>query len=238
MQKSEWKKVLLFIIMAVFFGGCVVKARTHATVKVKTPKVKVKTRARVRPAPPPPPPSARVKVKVKAPAPPPPPTVRIRVTPPRGVVVITPGCDPNKPEILNGIDDNCNGLIDEGYVRSGSIQITLSWKGGADMDLFVIDPLGEEISFKNRSSRSGGIMDRDARGACRGNSIVENVYWPKGKVPRGTYKIDVRYFSDCNQRLGPQPATVSIAYNGKVVGVYQITLRPGQRATVATFTVP
>ncbi len=215
----------LITLLLLLVSSCAIRAQ----VRVPTPP-RVQVRVNV-PTPPPPP---------ATPTPPPPPTVTIRANAPElldGVVTLTPSCTPGVPERLNGIDDNCNGQVDEGFVQSGAVQITLGWTTGADIDLHVTDPFNEELSFRNNSSSSGGRLDRDARGACTNGETTENVFWPAGEAPRGTYRIEANYFSNC-QAAGPTDVVLSIMVGGQALGVYQYTMQPGQRVNLATFTIP
>jgi len=188
------------------------------------------------------PPHAPVEVdEPNPPAPPPPPstTATIRASAPElnaGVVTLRPSCTQGAPEVLNGLDDNCNGQVDEGFVQSGDVQITLGWSTGADIDLYVTDPFEEELSLRNTTSSSGGHLDREARGACTDGQTTENVYFPEGSAPRGTYRVAAHYFSDC-QAAGATPVTLSIMVGGQPLGVFQAELTPGQRVDLATFTV-
>jgi hypothetical protein len=176
-----------------------------------------------------------------APPPPPPPTTVVATPPPAatfqielqaGVTSLGVQCTPS-PEICNGRDDNCDGRIDEGCGwQSGAIQITAAWQTGADIDLYVTDPSGDEISYRNRESRTGGILDHDARGACvPGTGTIENVYWSTPTPPRGRYYIELHYYGDCGV-AGVTPVQVSVAVGGQIVGVYNIDLVPGQRQPV------
>lgn len=225
----RWVAVALMLYSA----ACAV----HGRVRVRTPpppRVTVEAEAE----PPPPPPAAPE--EPAQPAPPPPPSVAIRASAPElasGVVRIEANCTPGAPERLNGIDDNCNGQVDEGFVQTGAVQITLGWTTGADIDLYVTDPFGEVLSYENTSVSSGGTLDRDARGACVDGQTTENVYWPTGAAPRGTYQISANYFSDC-QAAGPTEIVLSIMIGGQPLGVYQYTLNEGQRIDLATFTIP
>lgn len=189
----------------------------------------------------PPPPGVRVRVNAPPPpTPPPPPSVTIQASSPElveGVVTISPSCTTGAPEVLNGIDDNCDGRVDEGFVQSGAVQITLGWSTGADIDLYVIDPFNEEISYRNTNSSSGGHLDRDARGACTNGDTTENVYFPQGNAPRGTYRVAVHYFSNC-QAAAVTPVTLSIMVGGQALGVYQYNLTPGTRVDMASFVIP
>lgn len=156
--------------------------------------------------------------------------------PPAGVTVIQQSCVPGAVEQCNGLDDNCDGAIDEGCGwESGQIQITLAWQTGADIDLYVTDPYGETLSYQHTQSGSGGILDHDARGACVGGSdTIENVYWTQPQPPRGQYQVELHYWGSCGV-AGPTPATVSISVGGRVIGVYNVTLYENQRIPVAVF---
>jgi hypothetical protein len=71
------------------------------------------------------------------------------------------------------------------------------WNNRNDLDLHVIDPAGEEISFKSKRARSGGWLDVDMNAEPRrglSSQPVENVFWPAGGAPLGTYKLLVNHY--------------------------------------------
>ncbi|MBK8170897.1 MAG: hypothetical protein IPK60_11220 [Sandaracinaceae bacterium] len=192
---------------------------------------------------PPPPATVTVQAGVQAPAG----SVQVVGTGPQmgaGVTVIEATCVQGGQEQCNGIDDNCNGVVDEGCgYQTGAIQITSAWNTGADIDMYVTDPSGEELSYSHTTSSSGGMLDHDARGQCvqAQNNTVENVFWNTPQPPHGTYTVALHYYSDCNVNAGPTPTVVSIAVGGRIIGQYQIVLQPtgsgGPHVTVATFTI-
>jgi uncharacterized protein YfaP (DUF2135 family) len=73
------------------------------------------------------------------------------------------------------------------------------WYTTTDLDLAVVDPYGEEINYFHRSSNSGGKLDQDANPGCQGltSQPIENIFWPIGGAPYGTFTIKVRYFQQC-----------------------------------------
>ena len=73
----------------------------------------------------------------------------------------------------------------EATLHTGVVQVSLRWSSTADLDLSVIDPLGDNVSFSDRSAASGGRLDVDANANCRNPTTapVENVVWP---TPRPT----------------------------------------------------
>lgn len=152
-------------------------------------------------------------------------------------------CAAGSAEDCNALDDDCDGVIDEGCgYASGAIQITLAWNSGADLDLYVTDPAGETL-FYNEQSRhvaSGGHLDHDARGDCRteqAHTRIENAYWPGPRVPSGEYKVALDYWGPCGSTTRTT-ATVSIAVGGKVLGTYNFEMQPEERVTVASFVIP
>lgn len=129
-------------------------------------------------------------------------------------------------------------------VGTGDIQISVAWDDTSDVDLHVIDPSGEEISFSHRTSASGGKLDLDGNAACSRNNVGntatfvsnENVVWPSGMAPTGDYRVILDYWSACGnpstdyvvtvQRTGANPQI----FTGTFVG----TAAPSD--TVTTFT--
>ena len=79
---------------------------------------------------------------------------------------------------------------------TGDVSFRLVWKGTADLDLYVQDPNGEELSFVQRQSGSGGLLDIDCNAGperiCK--HPIENVYWPEGSAPEGLYRYRVEFF--------------------------------------------
>jgi len=132
-------------------------------------------------------------------------------------------------------------------VGSGDIQISVSWTDTADVDLHVVDPAGETIYFAHKNSASGGTLDLDANAACSPNETSparvfysnENVVWPIGQAPNGTYRVILDYWSDCGvaktdwvatvQRRGAAPQIFTGTFTGPASGV------PDDTVTVFTF---
>lgn len=221
-SKSVVLKASVALIALVAAAGC--RVRAHGYVE--------------------PPPPVTVQAHVTAP-PPPSGHVTVQVAQPQvatGVQVVEATCTQGAREQCNGLDDNCNGQIDEGCgYSSGNIQITLAWNSGADLDMYVTDPAGETLSYSHQQSASGGHLDHDARGQCNAsqqNNRIENVYWNTPNPPSGTYQVELHYWGECNSGAGPTTATLSIAVGGQIIGAYQYTLAPNQRVTVATFSIP
>ncbi|HXG39296.1 MAG TPA: hypothetical protein VNL36_11055 [Bacteroidota bacterium] len=73
---------------------------------------------------------------------------------------------------------------------TGALQISLTWDTATDIDLWVTDPTGTKIYYMNRSSPSGGQLDRDDVDGYG----PENVYWLQN-APDGYYKVEVNYYS-------------------------------------------
>jgi uncharacterized protein YfaP (DUF2135 family) len=83
-------------------------------------------------------------------------------------------------------------------VGTGDIQVSLSWDVDSDVDLHVVDPSGEEIYYGHRQSASNGSLDLDSNAACDlDHKRNENVTWPTGRAPRGTYTVRVDYWNSC-----------------------------------------
>jgi hypothetical protein len=103
---------------------------------------------------------------------------------------------------------------------SGDIQVTLFWTAPVDLDLKVTDPDGFQISYSDRTSPSGGRLDRDANYPCATDitpSPVENIFWPEGEASRGTYGIQVWYASPCSTAGGPVDFTLIVRVGGRTV---------------------
>ncbi len=89
----------------------------------------------------------------------------------------------------------------EVVIGEGDVLATLSWRSEADLDLHVFEPSGEEIWYADRNSATGGYLDTDANAGCseRRTAPQENVTWPSGKAPKGSYRISVVVYDRCDQ---------------------------------------
>jgi hypothetical protein len=82
---------------------------------------------------------------------------------------------------------------------TGDVKISLSFDRNEDLDLHVIEPSGEEIYFANPSSATGGVLDLDSNPACEIDGVNnENIFWPSGTAPHGTYTVKVHYWAHCS----------------------------------------
>ena len=94
--------------------------------------------------------------------------------------------------------------------RSGEVQFSLAWDDRSDVDLHILTPEGEHISYRQLRSLDGGWLDVDMN--VQGESLqpVENVQWAD-RAPRGRYQVGVHLYRDrANGRRVPFQLRVKI----------------------------
>jgi hypothetical protein len=99
---------------------------------------------------------------------------------------------------------------------TGDVQVTLRWASAADIDLHVTEPDGTEIWYGDTGpSSTGGQLDVDSNVGCEQEASVENVFWPTGQAPSGTYTVEVNGYQvdDC----GSGEYTVTAKVRGETV---------------------
>ncbi|WTW92107.1 hypothetical protein OG216_01395 [Streptomycetaceae bacterium NBC_01309] len=121
---------------------------------------------------------------------------------------------------------------------TGDIQVTLLFTGNADLDLHVVDPSGTDIYFAKPTSPTGGRLDRDEVPGCSSAPAthVENVFWPQGGSPSGSYQAYVVNYYACGNT---EPATyqLTVKVGGRVVSDTTGSLPPttGSKSTPVAF---
>ncbi len=98
---------------------------------------------------------------------------------------------------------------------SGDVQVLLSWNNYNDLDLICTDPNGHSVFYKNRRVPSGGQLeiDMNVEYPDRQNPI-ENIYWPSGGAPNGTYHVYLLYFKQ-HINIKDTPYKITVKYGGK-----------------------
>ncbi len=111
------------------------------------------------------------------------------------------------------------------HVGIGDIQVSVSWSGATDVDLHVYDPSGEEVYYGNKTAASGGTLDLDSNPACTIDNVNnENIVWPVGVAPHGTYRVVLHYYADCGVPRSDYVVTVQMkgqsprTFTGSFVG--------------------
>lgn len=120
---------------------------------------------------------------------------------------------------------------------TGKVQVNLTWNSTADIDLYVVDPFGNEIFWNNRGTEfvgipggdgsiggppgsTGGVLDIDSNAGCSSDGPrAENIVWPAGVVPpTGEYTVRVNNWSACGE-----PATnfvVTVRVEGQTPQIF------------------
>lgn len=93
-----------------------------------------------------------------------------------------------------GSSPDIDKRLQDAKAQTGEFQVSLAWDGNADLDLHVVCPGGEEISYSQRGG-CGGRLDLDMNGTDRKSTTpVENASWPEGQAPKGRYRIAVKLY--------------------------------------------
>jgi hypothetical protein len=128
-------------------------------------------------------------------------------------------------------------------VGTGAVQVSVAWNTASDVDLHLVQPNGEEIYYGDDVSTSGGTLDLDSNAGCSiDGKQQENITWPTGSPPRGTYTVRVDYWDSCAV-TGSTNYVVTVRVQGQAVKTYTGTFTgggdqggAGAGATVTTFT--
>jgi len=112
----------------------------------------------------------------------------------------------------------------------GDVKVTLSFEPTHDLDLHVFEPSGVEISYRRKSSPSGGRLDLDSGSNCTpSRSNAENIFWPAGAAPVGEYRVTVENFEECTR--GAIDFSVRVE-NGGLVDTYRNRFEAGTEGAV------
>ena len=98
--------------------------------------------------------------------------------------------------------------------NTGDVAFSLIWDNNAtrrnDLDLHIVPPSGEEISYRHKQSACGGTLDVDRQQGA--DQPVENVVWKN--APRGNYRVYVNNYSQSSPL--PCPCKVGISIRGEL----------------------
>lgn len=145
---------------------------------------------------------------------------------PAQAVAVNPGAS---VEAITLVDVDQGGLIErpigsDGASKrdtgTGDVQLTLEWESAADLDLAVAEPDGTETYFGNPGpSPSGGELDVDSNIGCEDDDgvpgAVENIFWPTGDAPSGTYTVKVTGYTVGGADCGSGDYTLTITVAGE-----------------------
>jgi hypothetical protein len=126
-----------------------------------------------------------------------------------------------------GLDPEFTDRLKREGGATGELRISLLWNNTNDLDLHVIPPSGEELSFSHKKSQCGGELDVDmnVNGGSASKTPIENVYWAHGSAPKGHYKVRVKQFT-CRQGQQSTDFRVEVVAGGQVTH-YQGTVDGG-----------
>jgi hypothetical protein len=113
--------------------------------------------------------------------------------------------------------------------QAGPLSFRLSWSTVSDLDLYVIEPSGNQLSWENPASSTGGSLDRDL--VCAPG--VETIAWP-GTAPRGTYTFFASFSQACASATTAS-FTITVSQGNSVVATRTGTFSEGTQSQRFTF---
>lgn len=121
---------------------------------------------------------------------------------------------------------------------SGDVQILLSWQNYNDLDLSCTDPMGFTIFHGKKESPSGGKLEIDMNaGENRSNKPIENIFWPVGAAPNGTYNISLTYYKKYEQNIDQTEYNIIVKYNGKTEEYKGVISQADKKTNICSFTI-
>jgi len=116
--------------------------------------------------------------------------------------------------------------------QTGALAFRVRWQGPQDVDLYVQEPSGFLIYYGDPESPTGGTLDVDANAACWEQSPdpTENIFWPEGMAPSGTYQFWADLYSACGASETPA-VTLYVIRAGVIDQTINTSISGGQTAT-------
>ena len=139
-------------------------------------------------------------------------------------------------EAPNGEQAGLEERLEREHARSGAVQVSLIWDSLADLDLAVVCPSGERISFEQRVACGGELqVDMNAREPSSPEP-VEHVIWAEGAAKPGSYRVEVTVFRPDPDTRAEIPYEVHVK-RGDEDEVHRgsIASSPRRPASVTTF---
>ena len=105
------------------------------------------------------------------------------------------------PTAVAAIASGIRGRVEQAGGRTGEVQFSLAWHTLNDVDLHIIAPSGEHISYSHRTSICKGNLDVDMNASTTSDTDqtfseepVENVRWLDRTAPSGRYTVIVNQY--------------------------------------------
>ena len=121
--------------------------------------------------------------------------------------------DLERRKAANKALDELRARLEREGARSSDVQVSLMWNNYNDLDLHVVCPSGERIHGGNRKSSCNGELDVDANVRPDSRKPIENVVWPEGEAPAGTYQVFVHYYKKHKKRRSKDPTKFQVIAN-------------------------
>lgn len=110
--------------------------------------------------------------------------------------------DSGLPAAIAGIASGIQGRVKKAGGQTGEVQFSLAWHSLNDVDLHVIVPSGERISYSHRTSACRGNLDVDMNADSQvggtdkkfSDEPVENVRWLDRTAPSGRFTVIVNQY--------------------------------------------
>jgi len=141
-------------------------------------------------------------------------------------------------KVKSGDFSNCESQENQPQIPStGDVQVLLSWDNYNDLDLSCMDPSGSTVSYQNTRVASGGMLEIDTnRGYPDSETPIENIYWPTGGAPGGTYNVYLTYYQK-HTSINDSPYKIKVKYGDKTEEFTGVIKAEDGRIFIGSFTL-
>jgi len=137
-------------------------------------------------------------------------------------------------KVKSGKFTDCDSLSKK--PSTGDVQVLLSWNNYNDLDLACTDPDGNMVWYKNKQVPSGGRLEIDMNvHPNESKTPIENIYWPKGGAPNGTYEVYLWLFKQHETLINETPFKIIVKYGDKTEEFTGVIKKEDGRIHICTF---